>query len=130
MAGEYRTLTLFPAGHLMSYLRPRLPLGVVTSAEVAEMADGADVALAGLVIRRQRPCTSSGVTFITLEDEHGHTSLVVWPQVYRRLRRQIKQPVLLARGRVSRRDGAMNVVVQDVQPIGAVLVTPPAKNFC
>jgi len=55
---------------------------------------------------------------------------VVWPQVYRRLRRQIKQPVLLARGRVSRRDGAMNVVVQDVQPISAVLVTPPAKNFC
>lgn len=30
---------------------------------------------------RQRPQTAGGVTFVTLEDEHGHVNAIVWPQV-------------------------------------------------
>ena len=78
MAGEYRTMGLYPRGHLMAMLRDHLPPGVSTSQEVLQLRDGAEVTVAGLVIRRQRPLAKA--VFVTLEDEFGHTPLVVWPR--------------------------------------------------
>jgi error-prone DNA polymerase len=69
------------------------------------------------VIRRQRPLAKA--VFLTLEDEFGHSPLVVWPQVYERLKWQAKSPILLARGTVSHREGTMNVVVSGLTPIDA-----------
>ncbi|WLQ13777.1 OB-fold nucleic acid binding domain-containing protein [Hahella aquimaris] len=34
--------------------------------------------VAGVVINRQRPKTSTGVTFITLEDETGSINIIAW----------------------------------------------------
>ncbi|MDG9672381.1 OB-fold nucleic acid binding domain-containing protein, partial [Hahella sp. CR1] len=34
--------------------------------------------VAGVVINRQRPKTSTGVTFLTLEDETGSINIIVW----------------------------------------------------
>ncbi len=53
----------------------------------AALADGERVALAGLVITRQRPDTASGVIFMTLEDETGIANLVVWATTFERHRR-------------------------------------------
>ena len=44
------------------------------------------MAVAGLVITRQRPSTAKGVIFITLEDETGSANLVVWEHVFERFR--------------------------------------------
>ncbi len=127
MGNEYRTLGMHPESHLMAYLRGRLT-GVLTSAEVGELEDGAPVRVAGLVIRRQRPLAKA--VFLTLEDEHGHTPVVVWPQVYARYRYLVREPVLLVTGVVSRRDGTMNVVASHVEPIEALgKVSPPSKNW-
>ena len=54
--------------------------------QLPALAGGAAVAVAGLVITKQRPGTASGVTFVTLEDETGHVNLVVWQQVAERYR--------------------------------------------
>ncbi|MDP2936860.1 MAG: OB-fold nucleic acid binding domain-containing protein, partial [Dehalococcoidia bacterium] len=129
MEGEYRTMGLYPKGHMLAQLRPSLPGRVYTSHEVQSLADGVEVTVAGLVIRRQRPGTASGTIFLTLEDEFGHIPCVVWPQVYQRYRLLIKEPVLLARGAVSRRDGAMNVVVQHVEAVQTVGTTPRSKDW-
>jgi error-prone DNA polymerase len=127
MAGEYRTMGLHPGGHLMAYLRPRLP-GVLTSEEIGALPEGAKVRVAGLVIRRQRPLAKA--VFITLEDEIGHLPVVVWPQAYARYRQRLKEPVLLITGTVSRRDGTMNIVLSHAEPVLALgRFSPPAKNW-
>ncbi|MBM3959682.1 MAG: DNA polymerase III subunit alpha [SAR202 cluster bacterium] len=114
---EYRTMGLYPKGHLMAMVRPKLPPDVRRSEELHALADGTEVKVAGIVIRRQRPLARA--VFLTLEDEFGHSPLVVWPQVYERLKWQAKSPILLARGTVSHRAGTMNVVVSNLTPIEA-----------
>jgi hypothetical protein len=41
----------------------------------------------------------------------------MWPAVYARFRLQAKEPVLLARGTISRREGTLNVVVDGLTAI-------------
>ena len=127
MAGEYRSMELHPGGHLMAYLREGLGRGVVTSQEVLGMEDGTEVQVAGVVIRRQKPLGKA--VFMTLEDEHGHSPLVVWPAVYARLRHVLREPVVVVTGTVSRREGTMNIVVRaaDVLPVPSPV--PPSKDW-
>ena len=73
------------------------------------------VTVAGVVIRRQRP--TGKATFITLEDAFGHSPLILWPSVYKRTRLRTINPILIARGKLSKRDGTLNVVVEDVSPV-------------
>ena len=127
MVDEYHTLGLHPAGHLMAMLRSRLDPGILSSQEVPELADGTEVTVAGLVIRRQRPLAKA--VFITLEDEFGHIPLVVWPKVFFRYRRVIREPVLIVRGTVSRRDGTMNIVTKHVVSARGARHLPKAKNW-
>jgi error-prone DNA polymerase len=89
----------------------------VTSEEVLRQEDGAYVRVAGLVIRRQRPLAKA--VFLTLEDEFGHVPLIVWPKTYERLRLVIKELVLLVSGKVTRRDGTLNVIIDSAVPVGA-----------
>ncbi len=127
MAGEYRTMGLYPRGHLMAMLRDHLPPGVSTSQDVLQLPDGAEVTVAGLVIRRQRPLAKA--VFVTLEDEFGHTPLVVWPQVYEKYRLTLREPALIIRGEVSRRDGAMNIVARHVASARTLKHLPKAKDW-
>ena len=127
MLDEYLTLGLHPKGHLMAMLRPHLPPEVLSSQEMPGLADGEEVTVAGLVIRRQRPLGKA--VFVTLEDEFGHIPLVVWPQVYDRYRLVLREPVLIMRGEVSRRDGTMNIVAKHLEKIGGARYLPKAKSW-
>jgi len=73
---------------------------------------------AGLVIRRQRPL--GHVVFITLEDEFGHIPLMVFPQVYESQEYKFKSPFLMIKGKLTRREGTLNVVVNQVKPFNSV----------
>jgi error-prone DNA polymerase len=117
MVGEYRTMGLYPSGHLMAKLRPGLPRYMTRSNRVRDMPDGSDVWVGGIVIRRQMPLAKA--VFLTLEDEFGHSPLVIWPAAWQRLKRVARAPVLLAHGTVSHREGTVNVVVKDLKPIEA-----------
>jgi error-prone DNA polymerase len=127
MLEEYRVLGLYPAGHLMALLRPHLDPGVRSSQDVLGLDDGTEVTVAGLVIRRQRPLAKA--VFVTLEDEFGHIPLVVWPTVFARYRPALREPVLIVRGVVSRREGTMNIVVKHVERTGGARHLPKAKNW-
>jgi len=128
MQEEYRVLGLFPAGHIMERLRPRFHAGVVNSRDIAGMRDGAAVVTAGMVIRRQRP--RGKVVFITLEDEFGHIPVMVFPQVYGPNELKFRAPFLIIQGRLSRREGAHNVVVERVKPFSALEKVPASKDWC
>jgi error-prone DNA polymerase len=115
MIGEYSATGVYPQSHLMEKIRPHLPSTVIRSEEVRNYANGDRISVAGLVIRRQKP--NGKTVFITLEDEFGHSPLIIWPTMYQRFKLQIKESLLLATGTVSRREGTMNIVVETITPI-------------
>ncbi len=127
MQEEYSVLSLFPAGHIMEKLRPRFHSNVCCSKDIDSLRDGTELMTAGLVIRRQRP--RGKVVFITLEDEFGHIPLMVFPQVYEKQEHQFKSPFLVVKGKLSRREGTQNVVVNQVRPFSALEKVPLSKDW-
>lgn len=98
---DYRLTGLSLAGHPMRHLRETLiPNGVRTSRDLNQHGqDGERVALAGLVICRQRPGTAKGFVFLSLEDETGIVNVVVTPKRFERQALLISSaPLLLIRG--------------------------------
>jgi error-prone DNA polymerase len=126
MEGEYHALGMYPSGHVMAHLRPTLA-GVLTSQDMDGLQEGAEVAVAGLVVRRQRPMGNA--VFITLEDEFGHIPLIVWSSVYDRMRQTLSEPLLKAWGTVSRREGTLNIVVTQAEPLAAFPAAPKGKDW-
>ena len=127
MEEEYRTMGLHPEGHVMAHLREQLGPDVKTSADVAGLEDGAQVTVAGLVIRRQRPLAKA--VYVTLEDEYGHIPLVLWPKTYERYRQVFREPLVVVTGVVSRRNGTMNVVVTSARKVTAISIAPKSKDW-
>ena len=75
---DYQTLRLSLKAHPVSFLRPWLDRErAVSTAAVADMKDGQKVAVAGIVLIRQRPGSAKGVIFMTLEDETGFANAIV-----------------------------------------------------
>jgi error-prone DNA polymerase len=115
MLADYRTTSLSVGTHPLTLLRPYLPCEVVTSLDFATLDHGARVAVAGLVVARQRPATANGVVFMLIEDEYGQVNLIVPPPVYDRFRAVVRgEPLLLARGRFERYERNRNVLVDDL----------------
>ncbi|MBA2792600.1 MAG: DNA polymerase III subunit alpha, partial [Thermoleophilaceae bacterium] len=102
--------------HPLELMRPTLPAGALTSAELETARHGRPVTVAGLVVARQRPATAKGVTFMLLEDEHGTLNLIVPPPVHDRCRLAVRgEALVIADGRLERREGVINVLVHDVR---------------
>ena len=107
----------------------------MSSRDLAAVPDGGRVAVAGLVVARQRPATANGVTFMLLEDEHGPINLIVPPPVYEECRLAVRaEPLVVADGRLERREGVTNVLVSEVRrldrpdlPLGEVRHIEPRR---
>ncbi len=128
MKGEYDVLGLFPAGHIMSRLRPRFKNGFRTSREIEKLRDGAHITAAGLVIRRQRP--HGKVVFITLEDEFGHIPCMVFGKTYERYEHTFRSAFLIIKGRLTRREGTCNVVINEAKAFTGIDKAPHSKDWC
>ncbi len=84
---DYRSLGLSLKAHPMSFLRAGFEAErVVPGRELGNLRNGRRVAVAGLVLVRQRPGTAKGVIFMTIEDETGVANIIVWKKVYERFR--------------------------------------------
>jgi error-prone DNA polymerase len=115
MVADYGSTHVTLREHPLELLRPRLPEDMLSSKELEQAATGRRVRLAGLVVARQRPATAKGVTFMLLEDEHGTINLIVPPPIYDRCRLAIRtEPLITAEGRLERRSGTTNVIVDVV----------------
>src|SRR5262245_9452787 len=55
MLADYRTTSLSVGVHPLALMRPHLPAGTLSSAELLEQRDRAQVQIAGMVVARQRP---------------------------------------------------------------------------
>lgn len=100
---------------------PRPPAALI-AARLPEMAGGARVCVAGLVLVRQRPGTAKGVVFVTLEDETGVINVIVWRTLFERYRRAVIAGRLLrVTGRVERQAGVIHLVAEKIEDISAML---------
>jgi error-prone DNA polymerase len=119
MLADYRTTSLSVGRHPLELLRPPRPGEVLSSLELEDVQHRSAVAVAGLVIARQRPATANGIVFMLLEDEHGQMNLIIPPPVYDRYRAAVRgEPLLLARGRYERIERNRNVVVEELATLG------------
>jgi error-prone DNA polymerase len=119
MLADYKHTSLSVGVHPLQLLRPHLPAGVATSAELPETPHGAFIQIAGMAIARQRPSTANGVVFMLLEDEHGQANLILPPHVYEAHRAIVRgEPLLLARGRFERVGRNENVLVDELESLG------------
>jgi error-prone DNA polymerase len=121
MLADYRTTSLSVGPHPLELLRPHLPGETISCRELEDAPGGAEVAVAGLAVARQRPATANGVVFMLLEDEVGTVNLVVAPPVYERFRPLVRgEPLVLARGRLERVGRNMNLVVSELETLATL----------
>ena len=100
---------------------PRPP-SCLTANRLDEPPNGARIAVAGLVILRQRPGTAKGVIFLTLEDETGVVNIIVWRALYERFRRAvIAGRMLRVTGRLQRDSGVSHVLAEQIEDISHLL---------
>ncbi len=78
--------------------------------------------MAGLVTARQRPQTASGVTFLSLEDEHGTLSVIVWRDLRKKQPRELNESQLLAvDGHLESADGVQHIIARRLTDLTALL---------
>lgn len=119
---DYCTVGLSLKAHPVSFLRSMLTArSIITAAEAKDERRspfGRIVSVAGIVLFRQRPGTAKGVMFMTIEDETGRMDLIVRPDVYERFRdAAVYAKLVVARGRVERRDGVVHLLARAFEDI-------------
>ena len=119
---DYATLGTTLGPHPLALLRQQLQARRCrSSSELPGIAHGRRIIAAGLVTGRQRPQTASGVTFVTLEDEHGMINVVVWRQLAERQRRVLLEARLLqVDGRLESEAGVRHLIadrLHDLTPL-------------
>jgi error-prone DNA polymerase len=111
LIADYSTSGVTIGDHALAILRERLAVDMLaSSAQLASLPTGSEVAIAGLVIARQRPGTAKGTLFLLFEDEFGTVNLIVSKAVYEQHRHLARaEPLLLARGKLERSRGPVAV---------------------
>ena len=109
--------------HPMALLRARLArYRLLTSAELRDTPDGQQVRTVGIVTVRQQPETAKGTIFMSLEDEHGSTQVVVWKRVREAQRQVLLGSRLLAvRGRWQREGDVCNLIADKLADLSHLL---------
>jgi error-prone DNA polymerase len=111
---DYSSLSFSLKGHPVQFMRPRLDSHrVVRSDHLMQIKPGSRIAVAGLVLVRQRPGTASGVIFATLEDETGIANIVIWPKVFEANRKTVLGARMLkVRGQLQREGLVVHIIAE------------------
>ncbi len=122
LMADYQTLGTTLGPHPLALLRRKLVAKRFRSSrDLLALEDGCSLSVAGLVVGRQRPGTASGVTFVTLEDEHGMINVVVWLDLAERQRKVLVGSHLMqVFGRFEYQKGVRHVIAQrlfDLTPL-------------
>jgi len=133
---DYASAGLSLKAHPVSFIRDALEARQVahnaTLADAGASPRGKRVAVAGVVLVRQRPGTASGIVFMTIEDETGVANLIVKPRVYERYRRAARHSrVVLCRGVVERQGEVVHVLARELRSLDrlAAGLTSVSRDF-
>jgi error-prone DNA polymerase len=118
---DYASLSLTLKRHPLAFLRAEFAReGLAAAAELAHLPVDQRLAIAGIVLIRQRPGSANGVVFITIEDETGIANLIIWPTILERFRRAALGATLLrCTGKLQREESVIHIVadrLEDMTP--------------
>jgi error-prone DNA polymerase len=120
IVADYASTGVTLGEHPMEVIRAGLGRPVVVCSELEATSDGSRIAVAGMVVARQRPATARGVVFMLLEDEGGVVNVIVPPPVYERCRLAVRTaPFALIKGKLERREGVINLLADEVERLDA-----------
>jgi error-prone DNA polymerase len=120
IVADYASTGVTLGEHPMEVIREAIGRPVVVCAELERTVDGSRIAIAGMVVARQRPATARGVVFMLLEDEGGVVNVIVPPPVYERCRLATRTaPFALVEGKLERREGVVNLLADLVERLDA-----------
>jgi len=116
LAGDYATIRMSLDHHPLALLRDEMAgCGAAPAATLAERASGGCVAVAGIVLVRQRPGSANGIIFMTLEDETGIANAIVRPDVFARFRKVVLTArLVLIRGVLQREGIVTHVIAREI----------------
>jgi error-prone DNA polymerase len=120
---DYRRLSLSLKAHPVAFMRARLTQrGIKRSDALARITSGERIVVAGLVLVRQRPGTSKGVIFMTLEDETGVANIIVWPKAFERLRAIVIGARFVAvSGKLQNEMGVIHIIAERMEDLTPML---------
>ncbi|MGB8692932.1 MAG: PHP domain-containing protein [Steroidobacteraceae bacterium] len=111
---DYRQLALSTTRHPLVLLRQHLRrLDIRSTLELRGLADGTTVRAAGLITHLQQPGTAAGVVFLSLEDETGILSVILWPQVFATQRSvALTASLIVVSGSLQNRAGVTHLIAR------------------
>ncbi|WP_291588671.1 error-prone DNA polymerase [Comamonas sp. UBA7528] len=120
---DYASTGLTLRSHPMRLLRPKMERWKVkTSQELRRLSNGQRVRTAGIVTLRQQPGTANGTVFVSLEDEHGCTQVIVWRDVRDAYRQVLVGSRLLAVEGIWQRQGPVcNLIAERMADLSHLL---------
>ncbi|MGI9429689.1 MAG: error-prone DNA polymerase, partial [Bythopirellula sp.] len=116
---DYQALGLSLKNHPLAFHREDLnQRGVLAAEALQDLETGRQVAVAGIVLLRQRPGTAKGITFVTLEDETGVTNLIIHARTWERYYRVAKHNrAWIAQGELQHAEGVIHLLVRHLEPL-------------
>jgi error-prone DNA polymerase len=119
LQADYDGTRVTTGPHPMTFVRSHLP-HVTRASDLAMGKHGQRVAIAGVVICRQRPGTAKGHVFVSLEDETGISNAIVRSELFEKQRLTIThEPLLEIHGRLQHLEGVVSVLAKDVRGLRA-----------
>jgi error-prone DNA polymerase len=120
---DYARTGLTLGVHPIAQIRDRLRAARCTdSRTLRRRPHNSSARVAGIVTMRQRPQTASGVTFLTMEDEHGLVNVIVWRDVAETHRRVLLESELLGiDGRWEAVDGVCHLIASRLLDMSELL---------
>ncbi len=130
VVNDYRFLRHSLKAHPVAFVRTDLAARRVTPhATLDAVPNGRRIAVAGLVLVRQRPGSAKGVVFMTLEDEGGVANVIVWPKVFERDRAIVLGArFVLVHGRLQNENGVIHVVADRLEDLTHLLARLTADH--
>ena len=133
IVADYQSLGFSLREHPLSLLRTELnKRKILTAQRIKTLRNRKSARIAGIVTSRQRPSTSSGVVFVTLEDETGYTNVVIWHRIASEQRQVLLNAKLLGvTGHIERDGQVIHLIAKklvDYSPLLGKLVTT-SRNF-
>lgn len=127
---DYSRTGLSLGAHPLQQIRARLRAAkCLDSRRLRTLPNDSWVKVAGIVTQRQRPQTASGVTFVTLEDEHGMVNVIVWQAVAERYRRVLLESTLLGvDGQWQVADGVCHLIARGLRDMSGLLGALDARS--
>jgi error-prone DNA polymerase len=114
VTADYDRAQLSLKAHPLSFVRDDLQHAKVTPchrlSDPARTPAGRTIAVAGLVLVRQRPGTASGIVFMTIEDETGIANIILFPKIYERFRSVARHSAaVVCTGKVERQGPVVHI---------------------